>query len=256
MISPSKIKKLKTYNGSSFQVLSVYLGADSVQAPSREYLLTQLHSLVHSQLDKEMRTVFESDIQRIEDYLSDYIPKAKSLVFFSAGDDLWEVVDLEFSVPASLSVDTSPYLQPLMGPLKEHSLYLVLLVDREKARMFTVEQGVITDRSEFVGGYVPQNVQSTGRESMKSQTDTNFRHNETMLDRHIDLAIEAVKEFTRGHDVHFVILGGHEEMFRRVAEALPPNLQARVAGTFVTDVNIPLNDIMLKSKELIAEINE
>jgi hypothetical protein len=121
--------------------------------------------------------------------------------------------------------------------------------------MFTVEQGEIVDHSEFIGGYVPQKVKSTGRDISGGDGDINFRHNEELLQRHIDLAAKAVTKFTKAGDIHFVIIGGHAEMFKKVAKSLPSSLQTKVAGSFVTEVNIPLNEILLESKKIAATIS-
>ena len=253
MIQPSMIEKLKTYNSPLSLVLSVYLGNDTVQAPSVEYLLTQFHSLLHGILTKEERVIFENDIKHIEEYLSDYVPSARSLVFFSAGQKLWEIVSLEFPLPMSLSVNSYPNIKPLVQSLQKYSKYLVLLVDREKARMFTVEQGEIVDYSNFTG-YVPQKIKATGRDGVISQSDTNFRHNEVLLKRHIDRAVQAVVAFTEANDIHFVILGGHSEIFKKVAKSLPKDLRVKIAGSFVTEVNLPLNEILRESKKIASTI--
>src|SRR6266567_360077 len=125
MIQPSIIEKLKTYNGSSFQILSVNLGVDGVQSPSGEFLLKQFHSLIHQGLTKEQRTIFEGDITRIEKYLDAYIPTYRTLIFFTAGQQLWETVGLEFSLPAGLSVGTSPNVDPILQSLQKYTKYLV-----------------------------------------------------------------------------------------------------------------------------------
>jgi hypothetical protein len=255
MIQPNTVTELKEFNDSPFLILSVYLGTDTLQAPSAEMLLTQLHSLIHQNLDNDQRVIFKDDIERIEKYLGNYIPTARSIVFFTAGKNLWEVANLEFSMPANLSVGNSPAIKPLVKSLQTHSKYLVLLVDREKARMFSVEQGEIVDRSQFIRGFVPQRVKSTGRDGVLNQSDTNSRRNETLLKRHIDMAAKAVIKFVNANDINFVIIGGHAEMFKKVADSLPANLKSKVVAGFVTEVNIPLNDILIESKKIAATIN-
>jgi len=255
MIQPGTIQKLKGLNNSLFPILSIYLGTDTIQAPSAEILLTQLHSLIHQHMDSEQRTTFKNDIKSIEKYLGNYRPSFRSIVFFSAGKNLWEVANLEFSMPASLSIDNSPNIKPLINSLQTHSKYLVLLVDREKARMFTVDQGEIADRTQFIEGYVPPRVKATGRDNILNQSDTNFRRNENLLKQHIDIAAKAVAKFVNANDINFVIIGGHAEMFKKVADSLPANLRSKVVAGFITEINIPLNDILRESKKIAATIN-
>jgi peptide subunit release factor 1 (eRF1) len=254
MITPSTINSLKSYERSNFQIMTVYLSDAGMRAPSGEYLLSQFHSLVHRYLDKAMRIEFAEDIDRIQKSLREHTPKARSLVIFSAGDKLWRVVSLEFALPASLTISTSPHLDPLLQALPQYSRYLVLLVDREKARMFTVEQGEMINHAEYIGDNVPQKTKSTGRDFAVGGSDASFRYNEVLLQRHIDKAAQAVAKFTRSQTVHFVIIGGHSEMFKRVAASLPPGLRSKVLNNFVTEINIPLNDIMIESKKIAATV--
>jgi peptide subunit release factor 1 (eRF1) len=256
MIKPEIIEKLKTYNNSSFQILSVYLGSDEVQSPSGEFLLKQFHSLLHQHLNKDLRATFESDITRIEEYLSDYKPLARSLIFFSAGSKLWDVEELEYFLPIGLSVENSPNLEPIIHSLQKYTKYLVLLVDREKARIFTVEQGEINDHTELFDDQVPQKVKSTGRVISGGNSDTMFRHNELLLQRHIELAAKTVAKFTESMDIEFVIIGGHAEIFKKVIKSLPASLRDKVTGSFVTELNIPLSDILLESKIVAANIKQ
>jgi hypothetical protein len=255
MITLETIKTLKAYNDSEHEVLSVYLGEDSLRSPSAEFLLSQFHSLLHTYFDKDLRRQYDSDIKRISEFLSDYIPKARSLVFFTAGEQLWQVVELEFTLPSSLAISASPNIKPIVEALPRYSKYLVLLVDREKVRMFTVEQGELVNHSDYVGGYVPQHTKTTGRQPIGGD-DAIFRHNETLLKRHIALVARAVVEFTKAQDVHFVIIGGHSEIFKKVAASLPISIRSKIVNSFVTEINIPLNEILLESKKIAAIVNQ
>lgn len=255
MIKPDELERIESYNNSNFPILSVYLGADNLQAPSEKFLITQFHSLLHQSLDKEQREIFQTDIERIEDFLNDYIPTSRSLIIFSSGERLWEVVNLEFYLEANISINMLPNLDPILKSEQKYSKYMVLLVDREKARMFTVEQGEIAEQSEFSSNYVPQNKQATGRDGNAGRSDIMTRHTNELLKRHIDNACKAASKFASTKDIDFLIIGGHSEIFAKVAKSLPLNLRDKLAGSFVTEINIPLNDILIKSKEIAEVVN-
>jgi hypothetical protein len=51
-----------------------------------------------------------------------------------------------------------------------------------------------------------------------------------------------------------VIIGGHSEMFKRVAASLPAELRSKVVDSFVTEINIPLNEILMESKKIAATV--
>ncbi|NBU34632.1 hypothetical protein EB118_14445 [bacterium] len=254
MIQQDVLKKIRSFNHSDFEILSVYLGSEDRRAPSSELLLTQFHSLVHSYLTKLQRVIFAADIKRIQDYINKLLPSSRSFVFFSAGEKLWQPLQFEFYLEQKLVVATSPILKPIEEALEQYSRYLVLLVDREKVRMFTVEQGEMVDCSVYFAGYVPQLKKSSGRDIGDARSDIEFRHNETLLRRHIELSAQEVARFTKDQNVRFVILGGHSEMFKKVSKSLPAGLRTKILDQFVTDVNIPLNEIMLESKQIAASL--
>ena len=253
MIEPDTIKELESYNNSKYSILSVYLGSDSLQAPSKDILLPQFHSLLHQNLTKTQREMFEFDISRIEDYLNNYAPSANSLIFFSAGEKLWKVVNLYYPIPNRMTIDSSPDITPIIKSQNKYSRYLVLMVDREKARMFTVEQGEILEHEDFKKGYVPQRKKMTGHDN-NTDSLTMLRRTENYLDKHIDRVSQEVAKFVKAKDLDFIIIGGHQQLFNRVINSLPADFQSKIAGTFVSELNVPLNDILIESKK-IAEVS-
>ena len=253
MIETKTLEQLRTFNNSPFPILSVYLGSDTAKAPSSELLVSQLHSMIHSHLTQDEKTVFQKDIERIEEQLQSDTPRGKSSVFFSAGDKLWQTVHFEFFLTPSIRVSTSPDTKAIISGLAKYTKYLVVLVDREKAHMFTVEQGEMGRQSEFTDDSVPQKVSSTGRDGVANQTDTNFRRNELQLKRHVDLAAKSIIEFIKNDDIHFIVVGGHKEIFKKVINSFPAPLRSKVAGSFVSELNIPLADILRESKKVAAQ---
>jgi hypothetical protein len=255
LITHTTLNALKKYNKTKQPVLSVYLGSEANRAPSSEILLTEFHSLLHSGTTHENRAQFAADIDRIESFLGGHIPSSKSVALFSSGDDLWEPVNLEFYLPPELVIGDVPYLGPIDEALEKYSMYLVLLVDREKVRMFTVAQGEMVDCSEYTDDSVPPVTRATGRGRGDARSDIDVRHNELLLGKHIEKIAHKVAIFTENQNIRFVILGGHSEMFKRVAESLPIALRNKVLDKFVTDINIPLNDILRESKQIAASLS-
>ncbi len=255
MIKPDIIEKLGLFNNSELNIFSVYLGSDSIKAPSSGFLRTQFHSLLHRDMDSVSRHTYAHDIHNITRYLDGYIPSARTIALFSSGDRLWEQASLEYSLPIGITLGNSPYLKPILGSLDHYSKYIVLLVDREKLRIFTVDQGEMVDHSEVLDDSVPQVSKSTGMEFAVGKSDVNQRHNDLLLQRHIDLLAKSIVRFNNKERVKFVIIGGHSELFKKVYASLPPGIRSKVAGTFVTEVNIPLSDIMKKSKLVAAQVS-
>lgn len=249
-----KLKKLEIYKNSPFPILSICLGLTSKKAESGSVFVTQLHSLVHKNLNSFERKLFAGDLEKIEDYLlSSYqIRNRKGIAFWGSGKNLWQVLEFEFPLPQTCQISNSPYTQTIKKQLKEHNKYLVLLADREKARLFTVQNGEIQEQKKIQNGLVPQQVKAIKTEW--GRYDKISRHIDNHLLRHLKLIGEGTKEFTRKHPVNFVIIGSHKELLEKIKKTLPYPLNRKIIGHFTTSANIPSGQALLKSKKIASQI--
>lgn len=239
-----------------FQILSVYLSSAGKRIPYPDFFLSQFHSLIHRTLSDTERKKWQKDIEKIVDFLHESIHRSnvRSYVFFSSGKNLWEVLDFEFELPPSCRILKEPYFEPLEESLNSHQKYLVLLVDRKKARLFTVNLGKIEEKKDIFVDMVPQNVKA--KKIDYGRDDKIFRHIEDHLHNHLKLIADATKEFLRGKDIHFIIVGGHREMIPKIKKHLSYPFNKMVLGEFVTELNIPLAQILLHSKKIALGINK
>ncbi len=125
--------------------------------------------------------------------------------------------------------------------------YLVLLADREKARMFIVKEGKIEEQKEVLDNSVPQNVKA--KKIDFGRDDKIFRHIEQHLHYHLQLIAQAALEFSKGKGISFIILGGHKELIPKMKSHLLYPLNKMVKGEFVTELNIPLAQALKKLTE-------
>lgn len=128
--------------------------------------------------------------------------------------------------------------------------YLVLLADREKARLFTVNFGKIEEQKEIFDNNVPQNVKA--KKIDYGRDDKIFRHIEQHLHYHLMLIAETAREFIKGKNINFIILGGHKELLPKMKAHLTYPLNKMVLGEFVTELNIPLAEALKLLKEKIT----
>lgn len=243
-------------NGSNGKtVLSVYLGTTDKVSPDSDFLSAQLHSLIHQRLSAAQRHKWQKDIERINGYLHQFLDRSnvRSWVFFTSGKALWQALNFEFSLPVLCKVDSRPYLQPLERAVNQHRRYLVLLADRAKARMFTVYLGKIEDRQDIFSGEVPQNVKA--KKTDYGRDDKIFRHIEQHLYYYLKKVAKATQEFCRGKRIYFIILGSHKYLLPKIKHILPYPLNKMVLGEFVTELNIPLNKVLIHSKKVATEVN-
>lgn len=244
------LKKLNANKNSKYPILSIYLGTEDKKSPTTDFLLSKFHSEILQKMKEEEKKLFKESLMKIEEYLKDLFDTRgnRSIAFFTVDNQLFEALDFEFPLSSFYAISDSPDIKPILKALKIHQKYLVLLVDREKARLFTVHLGEIEEHKDIFDESVPQKVKAIneawGRESKI------LRHIEDHLHRHLKLIVHETIKFIDTKNIHFIILGGHKDIFEKMKKHLPKSISQKILGTFVTELNIPINDVFLKSKKI------
>lgn len=130
--------------------------------------------------------------------------------------------------------------------------YLVLLVDRKRARMFTMTNGIVRHEEEVIDGFVPQKVKH-GDDTWDAQ-DKIFRHIEDHLHRHLTLIAKRAAEYVKKERVTDIVIGGHKPLLPKVKKHLPYPLNKKVKGTFVTELKAPFGEILKRAKNCIERV--
>ncbi|HEY5601442.1 MAG TPA: hypothetical protein VIK81_05170, partial [Patescibacteria group bacterium] len=249
-----KIEILERFRNYPYCILSVYLGFPGKKTSSKSLVMSYFHSLIHRNLDSFEKRYFSKSLEKIEKYLSDSFDSRgkRSVAFFISKDQkLSEVLEFEYYLPPLCVISYSPYLNPVLESLEDYKKYMVLLVDRKKARMFTVHLGEIEEQKDIFVNNVPQRVKS-GDDTWNSQGKI-FRHIENHLHRHLKLVASKTSEFVKNDGVDFLIIGGHKEMFLKLKKHLEWPVNKMIVGEMVTELNIPINKIFQNSKKIASK---
>ena len=93
----------------------------------------------------------EADLRRISDFVRGGIDRSstRGLAMFScSADGFWQVVELAVSVPNVIVVNATPHIRVLESVVDQYLRFAVLLVDRQRARIFLFEQGQLVEKQE------------------------------------------------------------------------------------------------------------
>lgn len=249
------LNRIQNFKNSTFPVLTLYIGSADKSSPHPSYCLSQLHSLVTGNLSDEQRRFWQKDIDRIEKYFQEQYKRSntRTIVFFTSGKKIWEVLEFEFYLPPLLVILHSPYTKPVEEALQTYQKYLVLLTDREKARLFTVHLGKIEEQLDFFNGEVPQKVKA--KKTDYGRDDKILRHIDDHLRRLLQFVSQKTFDFAKGKHVQFIIIGGNKLMIPKIKRFLKHPLKKMVLGEFITDLNVPINEIFINSKKIASRIN-
>jgi|SRR3989338_3713715 len=129
--------------------------------------------------------------------------------------------------------------------------YLILLVDRVKAELFTLFNGSVGNRKNIKRDEVPQGVKH-GDDVWDAQ-DKIMRHIENHLHRHLLHVSEAVKDYSTRNKIDRIIIGSHKPLFAKIEKHLPYPLNRKLGGRFVTELKAPFNEVLARAMKVISQ---
>lgn len=135
----------------------------------------------------------------------------------------------------------------------KYKTYLVLLVDRKMAKLFTFFDGKLSYLNKFTGDSVPQKVKH-GDNTWDAQ-DKIFRHIENHLDRYLAQVALFVSTYVKQNPIDGIILGSHKPLFAKIKKHLPFSLLKKVKGEFVTEIKGPVDEVSKKALLTITQLN-
>jgi peptide chain release factor subunit 1 len=259
MISRADVERLRVRDpipGSP--VLSVYLDVDQARAANlnRRFaagLKARLRT-VAQQLAESEREAFRADAARVQAFVADYEPHAKTLVIFaddSAG--LFWSGELRAALPTDVRWDARPHLRPLLEALDQHPRYGVALVDKERARIFTVFLREIEEAREALAAAEVRHKKSSGTDHLRSQM--HFQRQDDMHVRwHVQQVGELLEEVAREQGFDRLVLAGPVEATSELARALPRPLAERVVGTVRIPFAAAADQVLRDTLELTQRV--
>lgn len=239
----NSIEKLQGYKVGSEPILSVYL--EDIDEKSGKELSEDFKGLINKSLIDYQVKEMESEIETISAYLKeDFGKKHLSEITFFAGKNMWEVINHDLEISSQCYISQSPNVKPLLNTLEKEGRYLFVVADREKAKFFTFYENQPEDYKEIIDLGVPQKVKAEKEYHIS-------RHAEEHLRRHLQKISEEVDIFLNGKPVQGVFIGGHKVLFKKIQDLLSPHLKRKVKGDFVTELNIPQNEIVSNAKKAL-----
>jgi hypothetical protein len=235
---PRVLQAARQHPGDRF--LSVYLDTSPARAIGRGHLVAfhdackTLRSRQESPVGDDLPR-FEAAVAQVDAYLATLSPLgAPGLAIFATGEGT-DVIATPLPLrPLDRVVwAPRPAIEPLAAALDEYERVAVLLVDKERSRLFTVYLGEIEERQVLVDE-VPGK-QDTGDWFALSQKRFE-RHHEDHVLRHVKRTIRALSDELETHPFDRIFIGGTDEAVALLVNRLPRRLRGRLAG----NLSLPL----------------
>jgi len=241
MISREQIEQLGAFDGRGARVLSLYLDLDPRRQVVRSYRIVfeDLVKEARERLDKPALKELQSEVERVQAWMETQKPRGKGLALFSCTPrELWLPHFLNPRIKDHLAFETEPDTGPLLDFLDEYERYAVALVNKEKARLFTVFMGEVEESDAFKD-LVPHKTDQGGWAQGRYQ-----RHHEAHVHWHLKKVVRRLSEVMGRRRFDRLIIGGPEEATSGLRHLLPKALASRLVAIVPADVAANERDVL------------
>ncbi|MGH9040892.1 MAG: Vms1/Ankzf1 family peptidyl-tRNA hydrolase [Acidimicrobiia bacterium] len=257
MITDDRIRSLAAHRGSPV-VTSCYLDVDGRRYPRHvdyeqqlDYLLRQARERAAA-LDVPAAQSVEADLARISAWVKGGFDRSRvrGLAFFAcSADGFFEVIESPLPVRNEIVVNETPHVFQLESLAHTYERFAVVLVDRQRARLFRFEQGELTEHTEVFDA-VPRRHDQGGRSAANIQ-----RHTDELAHKHLKHASEITFEEIGRHPVDHLILGGPHEVVTEFEAVLHPYLKERVAARLTIMVTAAPEEVRQAALRVEQEVS-
>lgn len=244
MMSPvttkQRLRELATLRPEGHKVLSLYLNLDPSEFPTPKDRRTELESLLDvverglrdDGLDHGQRQELKQDVERIRSWFDGQFDASGTrgvAVFAASAVDLFDVHRLARPIRSEVTIDDSPFIEPLAG-MPGQDGYGVLLINRKLARILAGGSDGMREVVSFVDDVHKWHEQGGWSQARFQRSVEQEKLN------HLGEALDTLfRRFKRRPFDHLVV-GAPDELVGEVEQKLHPYLRDRLAGRLHLDV--------------------
>ena len=253
VLTEADVRELAAYKGERAPVTSLYLDVDGAHHVRRQDLLHELDGLLKTvRATHASSTSVLRDLKRIEDHVRGGIDRSHVrgiAVFSCSAHDFWRVIELPVAVRSQVVVNHTPAVRQLESVLDEYERFGILLVDKQRARMFVYELGELVDSSELFEQLPRQ--EDDDRSHLKDKSaDHVAEHAHAHLRHAAAVAFKVLQE--KGFER--LILAAPDELANEVESLLHPYLKERLVARCNVRVDAPADEIRLTALRVEADV--
>ena len=242
-------------------VVSVYLLVDRSRVTKRDYQ-TKLNSMIAGSKEKleadtnidksQKKEVFEV-FEKVKAFAYDKFrtDSTRTLAIFSSGDGLWEEFRIPIIMRSKIIIDPKPYTQSIRSLLNNSKKYGVLLIDREKAQIYSIYLGEINEYLAAFISDVPSKVNFKSQAVLRERKL--YGRLEEKLHHFFKLVNDRTMELFKEKKFDYLILAGRKEIIPNFLNYLHSYLRSRHIGNIDAEPDSNISLISNKAQKVIDE---
>ncbi len=251
VITEASIKELAGFKSADAPVVSCYLNVDGQrQIRPKEYQL-ELESLKKQVLASHSSDGLDADLALMTEHVRTQLDRhgVRSVAMFScAPKGFWKVVPLPVPVASRISVNQSPAVGQLEAIVHDLEPLGVLLVDRQRARMFIFSFGEVVERTELFEA-LPRDYDRRDDASRGSR-ERERHHVDELAQQHLRHSAEAVFRLFQEKGFGRLSIGATDEVYAAVEHELHAYLRDRLAPRLHVAVTASESEIAKAAMEI------
>lgn len=230
VITEAAIKELAGFRSDDAPVVSCYLDVDGRRQVRPQDIERRLAALVREAAGGPSGSAVKADLDRITEHVTTHLDRSgvRGLAVFScAAKGLWEIVGLPVPVANRIVVNQSPAVGTLESIVQELEPLGVLLVDRQRARMFVFEFGELVERTELFEA-LPRDYDDID-DAGRGQRDRLQDHTDELATQHLRHAAEVAFRLYQDRGFGRLSIGASDEINAAIEPLLHPYLRERLS---------------------------
>lgn len=248
-ITEDTLRTLVGFRAEGVPVTSCYLDVDGRRLLTQRDVEHELDGLLRSARARANGTSsVHADLDRIEGYVHDGFDRSRvrGLALFSCSDrGLWEVVPLPARVRSRVVVNDMPAVGQLEAIAEEKCRFGVLLVDRQRARMFIFELDELVETTEAHGEGTRD--YDTRGDKERGGVDG---HVDALASTHVRNAAALAFASYQEHGFEHLCIGCSDDLAGEVESALHPYLRERLRGRVAVTPQSPMDSIRTAAADI------
>lgn len=253
VLTEAAIRELAGLRGEAAPITSCYLDVDGRRLIRHQDVEHELEAMLRTARERANghRSV-QDDLRRIEAFVRSGIDRSRTrglAIFACSATDLWKVIELPVPVRSQVVINHAPAVGQLESVVQEHEAIGVLLADRQRARLFVFEQGLLVDHSELLDE-LPREVDVRGLR----ERGTPDAHVEELAHQHLRHAARAAFDLWQARGFHHLAIGGPEAVLSELERALHPYLRERLCGHVHVGVGAAPAEVLAAAEAVEAEV--
>jgi len=254
VLSMEELKEIASIEQKDAYFVSLYLNVDPLFNKKGDYTVHLKNMIKNTAetLDKNIYKRVKRDIEKIDNYvLSNKRLFRKGLVLLSSTEgSFWKEYHLGVPVKNDLIVDKTPYTKHLIDLLDTYRRYMVLLVEKDSARIFVIHLGEIIEYGEVHTPDIPGKHKKGGWFALSQSSYE--RHIDYHVKIHLKDVLAKLGAFYTKEHIRRIIIGGSDEAVSMVKGMLSKPLLERVIGTVKIEMIAKSDDVLRKAEQLVA----